>query len=135
MRQDTRHNTGEAPCPLADDGFRLAGKRVLYVGGRCSLVAHYKDVAAVFGCRLLHHDGGREQSVHRLRNLLGAVDAVVCPLDCVSHNACLHIKQACKDCLKPLVLPRSSGLSSLARSLAALDAANPRSVPAQAHAS
>ena len=102
--------------------IEIAGKRVLYVGGRCSLVAHYKLLAEKFGCELLHHDGGREQSAHRLWELLGCADAVVCPVDCVSHEACSMVKQACKGCLKPLILARSSGLSSLARSLAELGA-------------
>lgn len=110
-------------CPCLRTAAGLAGKRVLYVGGRCSLVAHYKLLAAKFGCELLHHDGGREQSAHRLWELLGAADAVVCPVDCVSHEACSLVKQACKGCLKPLILSRSSGLSSLARSLTELGAA------------
>jgi hypothetical protein len=107
-------------CPRAAALPSLTGKRVLYVGGRCSLVAHYKLLAAKFGCELTHHDGGQEQSARRLWELLGATDAVVCPVDCVSHEACSLVKQACKGCLKPLVLLRSSGLSSLARSLAEL---------------
>ncbi|EHJ48209.1 hypothetical protein DFW101_2203 [Solidesulfovibrio carbinoliphilus subsp. oakridgensis] len=129
---------GGAPCPCREKGLPaescgeacacrdalaaggLAGKRVLYVGGRCSLVSHYKVLAERFGCKLLHHDGGREQSAHRLWELLGTADAVVCPVDCVSHEACSLVKQACKGCLKPLILARSSGLSSLARSLAEL---------------
>lgn len=111
---------GEACACRAAAASGLTGKRVLYVGGRCSLVAHYKLLAARFGCELLHHDGGREQSAHRLWELLGAADAVVCPVDCVSHEACALVKQACRGCLKPLVLARSSGLSSLARSLTEL---------------
>ena len=111
---------GEACACRAAAAPGLAGKRVLYVGGRCSLVAHYKLLAAKFGCELVHHDGGREQSSHRLWELLGAADAVVCPVDCVSHEACSLVKQACRGCLKPLILARSSGLSSLARSLAEL---------------
>ncbi|EFL49665.1 conserved hypothetical protein [Solidesulfovibrio fructosivorans JJ]] len=113
---------GDCPCPAAQTHPGLAGKRVLYVGGRCSLVAHYKLLASKFGCELMHHDGGREQSAHRLWELLGSADAVVCPVDCVSHEACSLVKQACRGCLKPLILARSSGLSSLARSLAELDA-------------
>ncbi|MFU2210906.1 DUF2325 domain-containing protein [Solidesulfovibrio sp. C21] len=112
---------GNCPCRAGEAHPGLAGKRVLYVGGRCSLVAHYKLLAAKFGCELVHHDGGREQSAHRLWELLGAADAVVCPVDCVSHEACSLVKQACRGCLKPLILARSSGLSSLARSLTELD--------------
>ncbi len=107
-------------CKCRSDQVGLRGKRVLYVGGRCSLVSHYKVLAEKFGCELMHHDGGREQSAHRLWELLGAADAVVCPVDCVSHEACSMVKQACKGCLKPLILARSSGLSSLARSLTEL---------------
>ena len=115
---------GVCACPLGRPGHgTLQGKRVLYVGGRSSLVAYYKGLAEKFGCELLHHDGGREQSCHRLWALLGSADAVVCPVDCVSHEACLLVKQACKGCLKPLVLARSSGLSSLARSLTELGGA------------
>ena len=126
---------GDCPCPAGGCrrdpaagsslhlvGGGLAGKRVLYVGGRSSLVSHYKVLAEKFGCELIHHDGGREQSSHRLWELLGCADAVVCPVDCVSHEACSLVKQACKGCLKPLILARSSGLSSLARSLAELGA-------------
>ncbi len=127
---------GDCPCPAGGCrrdpagagsslhlvGGGLAGKRVLYVGGRSSLVSHYKVLAEKFGCELIHHDGGREQSAHRLWELLGCADAVVCPVDCVSHEACSLVKQACKGCLKPLILARSSGLSSLARSLAELGA-------------
>ncbi|EKO39428.1 MAG: hypothetical protein B193_1864 [Solidesulfovibrio magneticus str. Maddingley MBC34] len=127
---------GNCPCPAGGCrpgsaaagssphlvGGSLAGKRVLYVGGRSSLVSHYKVLAEKFGCELIHHDGGREQSAHRLWELLGCADAVVCPVDCVSHEACSLVKQACKGCLKPLILARSSGLSSLARSLAELGA-------------
>lgn len=106
---------GECPCP------RLNGKKVLYVGGRCNLAAHYKSLARKFGCDLVCHDGGVEQSPHRLYSLLSAADAVVCPVDCVSHEACLLVKRACKNCVKPLVLSRSSGLGGLARSLAELE--------------
>lgn len=124
---DCAVNPGACPCRTAlarglPAHSAISGKRVLYVGGRASLVAHYKVLAEKFGCQLLHHDGGREQSAHRLWELLGCADAVVCPVDCVSHEACTLVKQACKGCLKPLILARSSGLSSLARSLAELGA-------------
>ena len=103
------------PCP------RLRGKRVLYVGGRSGLKGRYRLLAERFGCELVHHDGGLEQSPHRLQQLLSGADAVVCPVDCVSHEACAAVKRLCKGCLKPVLFARSSGLSSLASSLAELD--------------
>ncbi|MCM0753760.1 DUF2325 domain-containing protein [Desulfovibrio aminophilus] len=103
------------PCP------RLRGKRVLYVGGRSGLRGHYQMLAERLGCELLHHDGGLEQSPHRLQQQLAGADAVICPVDCVSHEACAAVKKMCKHCLKPVLFARSSGLSSLAASLTELD--------------
>lgn len=100
-------------CPGPD----LCGRRLLYVGGRHHLVPHYKELARKYGAELLHHDGGREASVSRLPSLLSRADAVLCPMDCVSHEACLCIKKIAKKMGKSFVPIRSSGISSLAKCL------------------
>lgn len=104
---------GGPECP----GPRLCGKRILYVGGRANLVQHYRALVERLGGEFLHHDGGLEQSRHGLPRILGGVDAVLCPVDCVSHDACQCVKEVCKHNFKPCKLLRSSGLSSLVRSL------------------
>ncbi len=109
---------GEEQCP----GPSLCGKRILYVGGRANLVHHYRALVERRGGEFLHHDGGLEQSRHCLPRLLGGVDAVLCPVDCVSHDACLCVKEVCKHTMKPCKMLRSSGLSSLLRSLEELAA-------------
>ncbi|MFP5239495.1 MAG: DUF2325 domain-containing protein [Acidobacteriota bacterium] len=103
--------TGQCPCP------ELCGKNVLYVGGRCSLVRHYRQLVERAGCRFHHHDGGVEHSPGELYGKLASADVVLCPVDCVSHDACQAVKKACKHCMKPFMMLRSSGLSALARSL------------------
>ena len=90
---------------------------MLYVGGRCNLVRHYRELVERQGCRFHHHDGGREHSIPELYGKLASADVVLCPMDCVSHEACQSVKKACRHCLKRFVPLRSSGLSSLARSL------------------
>lgn len=110
-------NPAACPCP------RLRGKCVLYVGGRSGLKGQYRLLGERFGCQVLHHDGGVEQSPHHLQQLLTKADAVVCPVDCVSHDACAMVKRMCRGSMKPVLFARSSGLSSLASSLAALDKA------------
>ena len=100
-----------ADCPA------LSGKKVLYVGGRCNLVRHYREMVERMGCRFHHHDGGVENSTSELYGKLATADVVLCPVDCVSHEACQSVKKACKHCMKPFLMLRSSGLSSLARSL------------------
>lgn len=105
----------DCPCP------RLRGKQVLYVGGRSGLKGQYRQLGKRFGCELVHHDGGLEQSPQRLQQLLSSADAVVCPVDCVSHEACATVKRLCRNPRKPVLFARSSGLSSLAASLAELN--------------
>lgn len=111
----------DAACGQCSGCPRLSGKCVLYVGGRCNLTPHYKALAGRYGCELLYHDGGQEQSPQHLHQLLSKADAVICPVSCVSHEACTTVKRACKGALKPLVLPSSSGLGGLARSLEELE--------------
>jgi hypothetical protein len=106
-------------------GPDLCGKRLLYVGGRRSLVCRYREVVERLGGELVHHDGGEEDRIGRLAPAVAGVDAVLCPIDCVSHDACLQAKQFCKNYLKPFVPLRSAGLSSLARALGALNHAGP----------
>lgn len=102
-----------ANCP----GLDLCGKTVLYVGGLHKMVPHYRQLVEQSGGRFLHHDGGKEASRNLLPKLLTTADAVLCPIDCVSHDACNCVKKMCKRYQKPFVLMRSSGLSSLARGL------------------
>nr|WP_320013158.1 DUF2325 domain-containing protein [uncultured Desulfobulbus sp.] len=100
-------------CP----GINLCGKTVLYVGGLHKMVPHYRQLVEQSGGNFLHHDGGKEASRNILPKMLGSADAVLCPVDCVSHDACSCVKKMCKRYHKPFVLMRSSGLSSLARGL------------------
>lgn len=111
-------------CTTCDDqdtnrcpGLDLCGKTVLYVGGRQSLVPMYRRLIERHGGSFLHHDGGIEVARAKLPEMLTGADVVVCPVDCVSHDACTCVKKICKRYLKPYVMMRSSGLSSLSKGL------------------
>ncbi len=108
---------GTNKCP----GQLLCGKKILYVGGRTNLVHHYRSLVERHGASFIYHDGGIEDTNNSLPKLLGTVDSVICPIDCVSHNACLLVKNVCKQRVKPLKFIRSSSLSSLKRSLIELE--------------
>lgn len=95
----------------------LTGKAVLYVGGRNNMITHYREMVEKHGGIFLHHDGGKESSRHLLPKMLSGADVVLCPIDCVSHDACKCVKKMCKRNCKPYVMMRSSGLSSLAKGL------------------
>lgn len=104
-----------AACPQP-----LRGRCVLCVGGRTPLLPQYRQLAERLGVRLIHHDGGREEALSRLPDLLAASDAVICPTDCVSHPAYYQLKRHCKQAGKPCVLVKSSGVGSFAAALTRL---------------
>lgn len=67
--------------------------------------------------RFSHHDGGVDDNIARLGGVVSQADVVLCPVDCVSHGACLKAKALCKQTAKPFVPLRTAGLSSLVRGL------------------
>lgn len=109
----------DEPCDSQCDACpdHLRGRCVLCVGGRATLLPQYRQLAERLGVRLIHHDGGREEAMSRLPELLAASDAVICPTDCVSHPAYYQLKRHCKQTGKPCVLARGSGIASFAAAL------------------
>lgn len=110
----------ERPC--ADHAGGVSAQRVLCVGGRTALLAHYGTLARRLGMRLVHHDGGIGESLARLPELINGADAVLCPTDCVSHAAYYQLKRHCKRYGKPCLLFRGAGVSGFAVALARLAA-------------
>jgi hypothetical protein len=92
----------------------LAGATLLYVGGRPHQIPQLKKLAEEFGADLLHHDGGIEDCSGALQGLIGQADAVLFPVDCVSHTATAVLKRACRQLGKTYFPLRSSGLTSFA---------------------
>lgn len=122
-------NPGERCPPRCDaveagdcPGPNLCGRRVLYVGGRNRQIAHFRDLVARRNGELLHHDGGLSESTARLTDMIHSADAVLCPVDCVSHDACLRIKRICKRTAKRFVPLRAASLSAFIEGLRAVAA-------------
>ena len=106
---------------VAEDGApQLEGRCILYVGGRCQLLPHLRARAASWKACLLHHDGGQEESLQSLGGLVDRADVVLCPIDCVSHQACLKVKGLCRRRAKPFVPLRSSSATCFSRAIRAL---------------
>jgi len=96
----------------------LYGKCILYIGGRESNICRMCDLVGKMNGRLIHHDGGREDSLAKLQGAISSADAVIFPVDCVSHSSALEAKKLCKKMVKPFMPIRSSSLSSLVTGLA-----------------
>jgi Uncharacterized protein conserved in bacteria (DUF2325) len=100
-------------CPSLD----LCGRNILYVGGRTSQNSHFRALVERANGQFMHHDGGREDSHCHLSAVLQKADAVLCPLDCVSHNAVERVKRFCKRNQKMLMLLPRSSLSAFSQGL------------------
>ena len=105
------------PTQEESPAIDLCGRRIAYVGGRASAVGHFRAVVENLNGRFSHHDGGVDDNIGRLGGVLSQADLVLCPVDCVSHGACLKAKTFCKQAAKPFVPLRTAGLSSLVRGL------------------
>ena len=99
----------------------LFGKCVLYIGGRAGNICRMCDLVDKMNGRLIHHDGGKEDSLATLKGAISSADAVIFPTDCVSHSSALEAKKLCKKMVKPLLPIRSSSLSSLVEGLTKID--------------
>ena len=114
LNQDALAGDGdESLVPSFRDS--LVGKSVLCVGGRSGSINSYRDLIEQHGGRFMHHDGGREESLHRIEGALAAADIVICQVGCISHNAYWRVKEMCKRTGKPCMFVKSNGVSSLGR--------------------
>jgi hypothetical protein len=98
-----------------DAEANLAGKCVLCVGGRTGSIDGYRQIVEQRGGRFLHHDGGLEESLHRIDGFLAAADLVICQAGCISHNAYWRVKEQCKRTGKPCLYMKNGGASGLSR--------------------
>ena len=95
----------------------LDGRHIAYVGGLTGSVGKFRTLTENLNGRFSHHDGGLERNSTGLSRILGQADVVLCPVDCVSHGACLRAKRFCKQTAKTFVPLRSAGLSSFVAGL------------------
>jgi Uncharacterized protein conserved in bacteria (DUF2325) len=109
----------EASLATTDDGADGAatdpvgplGATLLYVGGRPAQIGHIRALAERCGAAFLHHDGGIEERGGLLPGLVSRADAVLFPVDCISHAAMSVVKRLCHQAGKPFVPLRSAGLA------------------------
>jgi hypothetical protein len=109
----------EPACP------DLRGNCVLCVGGRKQVRDHYRRVVEAANGRFLHHDGGIEQGSNHLAQMLERADQVVCPVDCVGHQAVRCVKDHCRRKGTPCRFLNSASVTALSRALPQLPVARP----------
>lgn len=115
-QRDVRSASGDDP-KQAEMAPSVAGTRILYVGGMDQHVQRIRGYAEEVGIDLVYHDGGIEHSVARIDQVLPSVDCVLCPINCVSHDACQRAKTGCKKHGKPFLPLRSAGRKTFERAV------------------
>ena len=100
--------------------LHLAGKTVLYVGGKAKSIQHLRPVVTSAGAIFLHHDGGQEQSARLLPGLISKSDIVIFPVDFISHGGAATVKRYCTQLGKPFLPVPRSGVAGLLVALKAL---------------
>jgi Uncharacterized protein conserved in bacteria (DUF2325) len=96
---------------------RLPSLTLLYVGGRQAQIAHLRMLAERAGATFLHHDGGIEERKGLLQGHISRADAVLFPVDCVSHAAMSLLKSLCRHSGKPFLPLRNAGLAPFCAAL------------------
>ena len=114
-------------APALRDG--LAGRRLLYVGGRPSSGAAIRDLVLRHGGEYARHDGGLEDRKGLLAAALSRADLVVFPVDCVDHDSALALKRSCLRQGTPFLALRSASVASFAAAVTAMNQASPRHGP------
>ena len=90
----------------------LFGKKILYVGGYARHRKKFQQLTeSINGC-FLYHDGGVQQSIYQLDDMVKRADAIFCPVNCISHGAVDRIKTLSKSECKDCVFLRNASLSS-----------------------
>lgn len=119
LRQFSANAENEAFLAVdRNSSVSVAGKCVLCVGGRTGAVDAYRQMIEQRGGRFMHHDGGLEESLHRIDAALAAADLVICQAGCISHNAYWRVKEQCKRTGKPCLYMKRGGVSGLSRLIA-----------------
>ncbi len=98
----------------------LQNQAIACIGGRSSAVAAYRALVERCGAKFVHHDGGTEESFHRLDSVLATADLVICQTGCINHNAYGMVKEYCKRTGKRCLYLENPSVSSFANGLRAI---------------
>jgi hypothetical protein len=119
--ETTLANVAGLPEETTQAAPDLAGKRLLYVGGRPKQLDQMRALVDRLGGTLITHDGGVEESATLLPGLVGQADLAFFPVDCVSHRAAGLVKRFCREAGKPFMPLRNASVASFVATLGSLD--------------
>jgi len=102
------------------DNKCFAGRFVLCVGGQMQLYPAYRQIIEDAGGSFISFHGGAEASLLLLQKLLDDADMVICPIDCIRHEAFFITKNYCEYFCKPCVMLDKSRITTFYNGIQAL---------------
>jgi hypothetical protein len=119
LREELEAAEGQLSIPTGADSdevghlpVNLKDLRLLYVGGRPGQIPRIRAFVEAAEGEFLHHDGGVEDRKGLLAGMVSRADAVLFPVDCISHEASRGLKRLCQQAAKPYLPLRSASLTS-----------------------
>ncbi len=112
-------NASNVPCNPAQfhNASQIKDCCVICVGGHVTQFPKYRLLAEQLGIDLIHHDGGQNDALSRLPEMISRVAVAICQTDCVSPAAYYRVKRLCKRSGKPCLPFKGSGISSFTSAL------------------
>lgn len=107
-------------CHADNHRADLAGLSVLCVDGRKKHYARYYQSTKAMNGKLVVFRSDAEQSLSQLQREIEVSDLIICPIDCINHEAFLMVKYYCKYFGKPCVLLDQSLPDTFKKGLEAL---------------
>jgi hypothetical protein len=115
---------GSATCDekraILKRSIGLAARKVLCVGGRAALYPEYRRVVEAAGGSLFFYRRDPPIGGKKLSEVLAQADMVVCPVDCVNHQAYFTVKHYCKYSGTPYVVLDRSDIRTFRKGVATL---------------
>ena len=107
-----RDSKNDRPSCQNNTDHSLCGQSVLCVGGRIKLYSEYhRLIKNCGGCFMAFH-GNSHDNPEDLPQFLKQADMIICPVDCVNHEAFFTVKHYCKYSGKPCVLLEHSEIKN-----------------------
>lgn len=76
--------------------YSLKGRSILCVGGQAKHYPAYHALVKAADGHLLTFHGNSNDCIEQLHKLLERVDMVICPIDCINHEAYFIVKRYCQ---------------------------------------
>ena len=104
----------------SDADYGLNGRSILCVGGRAKYYPAYRALVEASGGQLFTFHGDSNDRIEHLYELLEKTDMVICPVDCVNHQAYFTVKRYCQHSRKHGVLLDRSQIATFQKGIKTL---------------